>query len=70
MDCGMKLVDFDKYCQLCKHQKKDGQEYPCDECLSVPARENSHVPERFQKKDGVKTDYEMVRKVKKRKNRR
>ena len=62
-----KLVDFQTYCPLCRFEKTDPQHDPCDECLTVPAREFSHVPERFQKKDGVKTPYELVRKVKKRK---
>ena len=42
-----KHVDFEKYCPLCKHQKKDGNSEPCDECLNVPARQYSHKPEKF-----------------------
>lgn len=45
-----KIVEFDKWCSTCKHKDKKEHESPCDECLSVPARMNSHKPERYVEK--------------------
>lgn len=48
MEENMKLVEFDLYCPVCKHFSKDQNEEPCESCLSVPARANSHKPERWE----------------------
>ena len=42
-----KFVDFDKYCPRCSHQPKAGTCEPCNECLDIPARPYSHMPEFF-----------------------
>lgn len=42
-----KFVDFDKYCPRCAHQPKAGTLEPCNECLDIPARLYSHMPEYF-----------------------
>lgn len=49
-----KHVEFDKWCESCKHYEKPESEPPCDECLDVPAREGSHKPEYWTSKDGNK----------------
>jgi hypothetical protein len=45
-----KFVDFKKYCKLCKHEKKNDYQDPCNECLEVAAREGSEKPEYFEEK--------------------
>lgn len=42
------IVEFDMYCPACKHYKKDQNEEPCSTCLSIPARENSRKPEKWE----------------------
>lgn len=44
----IKLVRFDMYCRSCKYAKYDEEQEPCNECLTVPARLNSHVPEMYE----------------------
>lgn len=46
----IKLVDFDKYCEKCEYSDRDGTQHPCNSCLTVPARENSHKPINYKKK--------------------
>lgn len=50
MDDNMKLVFFDEYCPKCKRSDKDETDDICNECLHVPARQNSHKPEKFEEK--------------------
>lgn len=45
-----KEVYFDKYCKKCIHKDKPETEDPCDECLAIGHRPNSHKPEKFFKK--------------------
>ena len=52
MDNNMKEVDFKKYCKSCKHEKVKESEDPCWDCLEVPARPDSHKPERWEKGKG------------------
>ena len=40
-----KIVRFDLYCNRCKHEEKDEADEPCNSCLDIPARQNTHVPE-------------------------
>ena len=43
-------VYFHEYCPKCKWYKASDApdpKIPCDECLEVPARENSHIPDRY-----------------------
>lgn len=52
-DCGFdnyKFVEFDKYCPRCSHQPEEGTGEPCNECLDIPARLYSHMPEYFEEK--------------------
>lgn len=39
-----KEVYFWEWCWKCKNLKMLENESPCDECLSIPAREGSHKP--------------------------
>lgn len=50
MDENYQEVRFDQYCQKCKHQRTAEWEDPCNECLECPARLDSNIPERFEKK--------------------
>lgn len=43
-----KIVYFETYCQKCKYVNKKADEEPCNECLSIPAREYSHKPIKFE----------------------
>ncbi len=49
-----KFVDFETYCKTCKYEKTDEGEDPCNDCLSVPARENTRKPERWVEKESWK----------------
>ena len=51
MENDTKLVDFAEYCPTCKYSKNDESEPPCDDCLEVPARMNSHKPEKWEAKE-------------------
>lgn len=53
----MKIVEFELYCSKCKHYNSSDADDPCDYCLSVPARENSRRPIKYEenKKDVKKT---------------
>lgn len=48
-----KIVEFELYCSKCKHYDSSDADDPCDYCLSVPARENSKRPIKYEenKKD-------------------
>ncbi len=52
MEDNMHLVNFDMYCPGCKHFTKSENEEPCESCLTVPARKDSHKPERWEENDG------------------
>ena len=43
----MKIVDFG-LCETCVHKNTMDDEDPCYECLSVPAREDSHTPIKYE----------------------
>lgn len=43
-----KIVEFELYCQKCKHYDSSDADDPCDYCLSVPARENSRRPIKYE----------------------
>lgn len=42
-----KIVEFELYCSKCKHYDSSDADDPCDYCLSVPARENSRRPIKY-----------------------
>lgn len=50
-----KEVNFEKYCPLCVYQKLNEDQDPCDDCLCVCYREDSHKPEYFKAKDSNDT---------------
>lgn len=45
---GMKFVEFDKFCQKCMNKDKSSTAEPCNECLTVPAREGTRKPIKFE----------------------
>lgn len=45
-----KIVDFDKYCKMCKHKDLEESEYPCHDCLNNPTNEHSRKPIKFEEK--------------------
>lgn len=49
----LKLVEFDKYCDTCvnKDVEESDPYKKCHDCLSIPAREYSHTPEYYKKKE-------------------
>lgn len=47
-----KIVEFEKYCPECIHKDRSASSEPCNTCLGIPAREDSHKPEKFQEKEG------------------
>lgn len=48
MDNNLKEVYF--HCDQCVHEKLKENEHPCDICLTITAREDSHRPEFFKSK--------------------
>lgn len=47
----MKLVEFSEYCKKCVNAKESHLYPTCNECLHVPAREDSHKPVNFKPKE-------------------
>lgn len=45
-----KEVDFITYCATCKYKDAPETEEPCDECLHIPARCESHKPIQYEEK--------------------
>lgn len=43
-----KEVYFIEYCATCTNKDTPEDEEPCFSCLQVPARENSHKPEKYE----------------------
>lgn len=50
MQTETKIVDFEKYCKLCKNQTVAEIEDPCNECLTTPVNIDSHKPVMFEDK--------------------
>lgn len=50
MEQELKIVHFNEYCHTCKHQSKDEDETPCDECLAHPVNTYSHKPVNWEVK--------------------
>lgn len=46
------FVDFEQYCCRCEYYLQEEEHEECAECLKKPAREYSHIPERFKAKEG------------------
>lgn len=62
-----KEVYFHKYCNKCKFEKLKEEEEPCNECSHVPARESSHKPEKFIKRDEINNKKEVLKEATNRK---
>lgn len=45
----LKEVYFYKYCDTCKHRNTNDADNPCDDCLAIPGREDSHKPFYYEK---------------------
>lgn len=50
METKYKIVEFDKYCDNCKHKDLNDDLEPCNECLTNPVNENSKKPINFEEK--------------------
>lgn len=50
MQTETKIVEFDKYCNRCKHWETKSTEDPCDECLTSPTNINSRKPINFNER--------------------
>ena len=48
MEHQMKFVEFSIYCPRCKHRNLNEAQDPCNECLEIGAREDTHVPEYWE----------------------
>lgn len=46
----IKIVEYDKYCNTCIHEKLKEDEDPCHDCLNEPGRLYSHKPSKYEKK--------------------
>lgn len=44
-------VDFAKYCKTCKHEKKEGTEDPCNDCLVYAVNHYSSKPVHWEDKN-------------------
>lgn len=45
-----RIVDFEKYCPLCKYSDQEEYKEPCDTCLTYPVNEDSRKPVEFKEK--------------------
>ena len=52
-----KEVLFSEYCPKCKHFRTPEWEKPCHECLSVPTRDGTRVPENYERKGVARRNY-------------
>ena len=51
MDSNTFIIDFNEYCNKCKHKALSENLEPCSLCLDVPARENDSRPVYFKEDD-------------------
>lgn len=47
MNNNLKEVAFALYCGKCENKDLEGYKSPCNECLEVPMREGTSVPEYY-----------------------
>ena len=47
---GRRIVDFSKYCKVCKHKEKDESKWPCNWCLSEPLNYYTDKPIKYEEK--------------------
>lgn len=45
------IVDFKKYCKICKHEHAKETEDPCNECLENPTNLYSQKPVKWEAKE-------------------
>lgn len=50
MDSHEMIVEFDKYCSTCLHEKNAETEAPCDECLEHPVNWETNKPFRYERR--------------------
>lgn len=48
MDENYKIIEFENFCGRCIHRDDPENSDACDECLSEPARYETHVPLNFK----------------------
>lgn len=48
MNNSFKEVAFALYCPKCEYKELEGYKSPCNECLEVPARPGTNVPEEYK----------------------
>lgn len=48
---GTKFVDFELYCNKCKHKELKEYEEPCHRCLNEPVNTYSEKPVCYEEKD-------------------
>ena len=48
------IVNYHKWCPLCKHCDKNENKDPCEECLTYPVNDDSRKPINFEKKTETK----------------
>lgn len=46
-----KIVLFELYCPKCKYHDKSASTDPCNSCLGVAGRVDSHKPEKYEEKE-------------------
>lgn len=51
MEYDEKIIDFEKWCKLCKHQDEPEESLPCRDCLDVPVNVNSTKPVKWEAKE-------------------
>ena len=49
-----RIVEFDKYCETCRYYETPETENPCNDCLTIPVREDSRKPEKYIENTEVK----------------
>ena len=45
------MVDFEKYCKTCKHEKLKENCDPCNDCLDYAVNTNSEKPVHYEEKE-------------------
>lgn len=55
MDELYRIVNFKKYCDICKHKELVETEDPCNDCLDHPTNLYSEKPINFEEKEGRRT---------------
>lgn len=50
------FVDFEKYCETCKHKDLKGYKDPCNDCLDNPVNSNSQKPIYYEENENKKKE--------------